>query len=80
MKTPEGRAVAPLIGLVGHSSFSFRIMKTEVEPLTTGPSPTAAHHPTTAGNYFVSNYPPFSFWRPEAVGDFFAALERPPQP
>jgi oxygen-independent coproporphyrinogen-3 oxidase len=35
---------------------------------------------TTAGNYFVSNYPPYSFWKPEFVGDFFAAIERPPRP
>jgi oxygen-independent coproporphyrinogen III oxidase len=35
---------------------------------------------TTAGNYFVSNYPPFSFWKPELLGDFYAALERAPQP
>ena len=35
---------------------------------------------TTAGNYFVSNYPPFSFWKPELLGDFNAALERPPRP
>jgi oxygen-independent coproporphyrinogen-3 oxidase len=35
---------------------------------------------TTAGNYFVSNYPPFSFWKPENVGDFEAALDRPPAP
>jgi oxygen-independent coproporphyrinogen-3 oxidase len=34
---------------------------------------------TTAGNYFVSNYPPFSFWKPELLGDFQAALERPPR-
>ncbi len=46
----------------------------------------AAHKPppqdkeTTAGNYFVSNYPPFSFWKPEAVTELFAALERPPRP
>ncbi len=33
---------------------------------------------TTAGNYFVSNYPPFAFWRPESVPDYEAALERPP--
>lgn len=33
---------------------------------------------TTAGNYFVSNYPPFSFWKPEGVPDFTAALNRPP--
>jgi oxygen-independent coproporphyrinogen III oxidase len=54
-------------------------MKTELEPLSTGPSPTSAHHPTLVGNYFVSNYPPFSFWRTDALGDFYAALQRPPQ-
>jgi len=32
---------------------------------------------TTVGNYFVSNYPPFSFWRPDHVGEVEAALERP---
>jgi oxygen-independent coproporphyrinogen III oxidase len=32
---------------------------------------------TTVGNYFVSNYPPFSFWKPELVGDLHAALDRP---
>ncbi len=35
---------------------------------------------TTVRNYFVSNYPPFSFWKQEQVGDVFAALERPPKP
>ena len=34
---------------------------------------------TTVGNYFVSNYPPFSFWKPELLGDFRDALERPPR-
>src|SRR6187401_2950113 len=33
---------------------------------------------TTVGNYFVSNYPPVSFWKPEFVGDLISALERPP--
>jgi oxygen-independent coproporphyrinogen-3 oxidase len=33
---------------------------------------------TTAGNYFVSNYPPFSFWTPECVPGFLATLERSP--
>jgi oxygen-independent coproporphyrinogen-3 oxidase len=33
---------------------------------------------TTVGNYFVSNYPPFSFWKPEFVPDILAAIERPP--
>jgi oxygen-independent coproporphyrinogen-3 oxidase len=35
-------------------------------------------HETTAGNYFVSNYPPFAFWKPEFVPAFFEALEREP--
>ncbi|MGZ4963694.1 MAG: coproporphyrinogen-III oxidase family protein [Limisphaerales bacterium] len=35
---------------------------------------------TTAGNYFVSNYPPFSFWKPEFVPDVVHSLDRPPKP
>jgi oxygen-independent coproporphyrinogen III oxidase len=35
---------------------------------------------TRAGNYFVSNYPPFSFWKPEHAGDALAALDRAPAP
>ena len=45
-------------------------------------SPTAApplEKQTTVGNYFVSNYPPFSFWKPEALGEFQAALESAPR-
>src|SRR5438876_8027747 len=33
---------------------------------------------TTVGNYFVSNYPPFSFWKPEFVPEVYAAMERSP--
>jgi oxygen-independent coproporphyrinogen-3 oxidase len=32
------------------------------------------------GNYFISNYPPYSFWKPELVPGALAALERPPAP
>ena len=35
---------------------------------------------TREGNYFVSNYPPFSFWRPERVQEAIDALNRPPAP
>src|SRR5216684_4260014 len=35
---------------------------------------------TKVGSYFVSNYPPYSFWSPDRVGDVYAALERPPAP
>jgi len=35
---------------------------------------------TTAGNYFVSNYPPYSFWNSEGLPGARAALDRPPRP
>jgi len=35
---------------------------------------------TTVGNYFVSNYPPYSFWTADHVNEAHAALERPPDP
>src|SRR5882672_10515243 len=35
---------------------------------------------TTAGNYFVANYPPFAYWKQDRVSEFQAALERPPAP
>jgi oxygen-independent coproporphyrinogen-3 oxidase len=34
---------------------------------------------TEVGNYFVSNYPPFSQWKPEFVPQALAALEQPPR-
>ena len=34
---------------------------------------------TEVGNYFVSNYPPFSQWKPEYVSDAIAALDQPPR-
>lgn len=41
-----------------------------IEPIKTG---------TEVGNYFVSNYPPFSQWKPESVDEALAALEKPPR-
>ena len=35
---------------------------------------------TGLGNYFIANYPPFSFWKPAHVPDALAALDRPPVP
>src|SRR5713101_4716137 len=35
---------------------------------------------TEVGNYFISNYPPFSFWRPEHLPAARAVLHAPPQP
>jgi oxygen-independent coproporphyrinogen-3 oxidase len=34
---------------------------------------------TEVGNYFVSNYPPFSQWKPESVNEALAALAEPPR-
>jgi oxygen-independent coproporphyrinogen III oxidase len=34
---------------------------------------------TEVGNYFVSNYPPFSQWKPEFVSDALTALDQPPR-
>ena len=34
---------------------------------------------TEVGNYFVSNYPPFSQWTPKSVGEALAALNEPPR-
>src|SRR5262245_6099588 len=36
---------------------------------------TTAQTTTQVGNYFVSNYPPFSQWKPEYVGEALAALD-----
>ena len=35
---------------------------------------------TTGGNYFVSNYPPYSLWTPEHVSEAHAALDQPAAP
>src|SRR6516162_7954167 len=35
---------------------------------------------TGLGNYFVANYPPFSFWKPDYLPQARAALEAPPRP
>ena len=44
-----------------------------------------AEHPkplkeTEAGNYFVSNYPPYSFWKPEFVPEVARILDSAPRP
>jgi oxygen-independent coproporphyrinogen III oxidase len=38
---------------------------------------TSAPTTTQVGNYFVSNYPPFSQWKPEYVGDALNVLNQP---
>ena len=45
--------------------------------LEASPTPEKEHHATEAGNYFVSNYPPFSFWKPEYVPALERVLQQP---
>ncbi len=42
------------------------------------PQQTCATEETTPGNYFISNYPPYSFWTQDHVADAYSAIERPP--
>ena len=44
-------------------------------PTVHGPASTSS---TEVGSVFVSNYPPFSVWKPETLADYRALLERPP--
>src|SRR3954464_6459597 len=53
---------------------------TVTEPPQAPAAKPAIEKQTTVGNYFVSNYPPFSFWKPDNVGEIFAAINRPPRP
>jgi oxygen-independent coproporphyrinogen-3 oxidase len=47
---------------------------------TVRPLPLDTEKETRVGNYFVANYPPFSFWTPEQVGDLQHTLDQPPKP
>src|SRR3954447_18762663 len=42
--------------------------------------PEVAQEKTGLGNYFVANYPPFSFWKPAHLPAARAVLASPPQP
>ena len=53
-------------------------MSTTVDPPIPNKPPLEAQ--TTVGNYFVSNYPPFSFWQKDSVPEIEAAMERAPAP
>lgn len=40
---------------------------------------TEKRHETTAGNYFVANYPPFSFWSAKQIGEAHSSLDCAPK-
>src|SRR4249920_642563 len=39
-----------------------------------------SHDKTEVGNYFIANYPPFSFWKPEYLPAIEDVLARPADP
>ena len=43
-------------------------------------TPTATQEATKAGNYFVSNYPPYSFWTTDQVPELHKRLDQSPKP
>ncbi len=47
---------------------------------TDNETPATTAEKTTGGNYFVANYPPFSFWDEASVSLVEAALDAPPAP
>ncbi len=51
-----------------------------LSPAAPAAAPTPAKDSTVAGNYFVSNYPPFSFWSENQKSEVAAALESTPAP
>src|SRR5271170_529035 len=44
------------------------------------PNVVALADQTTPGNYFISNYPPYSFWTADHVREAYDALDRAPRP
>jgi coproporphyrinogen III oxidase-like Fe-S oxidoreductase len=56
--------------LTAYSTFMSTVSEA---PLPTEKKP----HATEAGNYFVSNYPPFSFWKPDQVPALEKVLAQP---
>jgi len=48
--------------------------------ITEPPKEVCSEEATTAGNYFISNYPPYSFWTRDHAHEAHAALERVPAP
>ena len=43
-------------------------------------SPDGGNTQTQAGNYFISNYPPFSFWENGLADNYYDRLSKPPNP
>ena len=55
-------------------------MSGETETIVAQDAGASKPNDTTVGNYFVSNYPPYSSWKPEGAEDFWQAIQRPPRP
>lgn len=55
-------------------------MSTTTEIPLARPTAPPIQKETTVGNYFVSNYPPFSSWKADQVPELLAALDKAPVP
>jgi len=57
-------------------------MSTTTLPTQPAAKPTAPplQKDTTAGNYFVANYPPFAYWKEDRISELVSAIEKPPAP
>src|ERR1044071_9229468 len=55
-------------------------MSTSTEIPLARPTAPPIQKETTVGNYFVSNYPPFSFWKTDRVPELLEATQRLPKP
>ena len=62
------------------SANTIDLMNPSVESRTTSKVEQTVKQQTQAGNYFVSNYPPYSFWKPSFVDQYQEATERHPLP
>lgn len=52
----------------------------EGPPAAPPPRPAPEDGESDVGNYFVSNYPPYSFWKPERAREALEAFDAPPAP
>src|ERR1700684_275282 len=55
------------------------LTNSEIVDMSTATAP-VDQEKTGLGNYFIANYPPFSFWKPNYLAETNAALDRAPTP
>ncbi|MDX2146560.1 MAG: coproporphyrinogen-III oxidase family protein [Planctomycetota bacterium] len=69
----------PVLGSTGADATGCASAPVVSAPVVQGKPLQQSQKETTVGNYFVANYPPFGFWKPEFVERFRGALREPPR-